>query len=189
MSKLDESGLLTEINKVRTNPHHYIDLIKKYKDYFVSDTIMKIPDRPASIQFREGKSAYEECALFLRSQVPLASLTESNVLKQSAHNFFDKMKDADPSKLAEIDLGQIISEYGKFGGLMKRTMQYGGMTNEEVILNLLVCDGDKSRGQRNAIFNKEVKKVGIACGEHSKYRALTVMIMASQVYDKDGKEE
>ena len=55
-------------------------------------------------------------------------------------------------------------------------MEFGGSTPEQVVINLLVSDGDKSRSQRDALLNPILKRVGVAQGKHDIYRTVTIIV-------------
>ena len=56
------------------------------------------------------------------------------------------------------------------------------------IINLVVSDGDPSRGQRESLLSNEIKKVGVANGEHEVYRHCSAIITSTEfdnTFDKD----
>ena len=53
----------------------------------------------------------------------------------------------------------IINKYVSFSGQFSRAMNFGGETAGMAIINLVVSDGDPSRGQRESLLSNEIKKV------------------------------
>ena len=47
---------------------------------------------------------------------------------------------------------------------------------EQVVINLLVCDGDPGHGLRDALLLKDLKYVGVATGPHETMRTCTVIV-------------
>ena len=63
------SELVQEINKVRSNPSSYADIIDSYKQHF-QGKILRLPNSNVGIKTQEGADGYDECARFLRSAEP-----------------------------------------------------------------------------------------------------------------------
>ena len=56
------------------------------------------------------------------------------------------------------------------------------------IINLVVSDGDPSRGQRESLLSNEIKKVWVANEEHEVYRHCSAIITSTEfdnTFDKD----
>ena len=65
------------------------------------------------------------------------------------------------------------------------------MKPEQVVINILVIDGDKKRSQRNALLNKNFKIVGLLSGKHDAYGQVTALIFCINFhnsYDSDASE-
>ena len=82
--------------------------------------------------------------------------------------------------LENIDMEEIINKYGTFSGSFSRAMDFGGETPEQAVINLIVSDGDKSRGQRESLLSTEIKRVGVANGEHNAYRHCTAIVTCTE---------
>ncbi len=175
----DPQKVFTELNKLRTNPAAYADVVAKYLGYVNDAKILKIPTHERGIKSKEGKPAFEECVNWLKQQSPVNEVTSSPILFDMAKEYTDLMKDKDPSYANEINPQQLID---------KRAMEFGGENEEEVIVNLLVSDGDKERAQRGALMSKEVNKAGIGCIQHAKIRTFTTILLCTKFIDKAGNE-
>ena len=90
----------------------------------------------------------------------------------------------DPSSVGDINMDEIIDRHGEFNGNFSRAMEFGANTSEQVVINLVVSDGDKSRGQRDSLLNGNLKIVGVATGKHEIYRTCTVIVSCTQFMDK-----
>ena len=77
---------------------------------------------------------------------------------------------------AEPDLDAAIDRYGKVEGYIKRLVEYGAHSPEQVVINLVVGDGDKGRGLRDALLLKDLATVGVASGPHEQMRSCTVIV-------------
>ena len=167
--------LVEEINLARTNPAAYASKVQEYIPHF-QDKILKMPDQRVAIKTQEGAAAYEECVNFLRSAEPTEAHVPSRGLTRIANDFLSGVQSVDPSQIGTIDMNAIIDKYGSFQGNFSRAMEFGGSTPEQVVINLLVSDGDKSRSQRDALLNPILKRVGVAQGKHDIYRTVTIIV-------------
>lgn len=185
MSFLKE--LLQEINSVRTNPAGYVEKIERYKGYFTGK-ILKVPNSKVNIQTKEGAEAYEECANFLKTAEPICELTPSKALTRMSNELLEVIK-KDPGQLGSVDMNELIEKNGSFIGSFNRVMECGGATPEQVVINLLVSDGEKTRGQREALLNKSLKKIGIASGDHDIYRTATMILFCTKFENKIDEDD
>ena len=167
--------LVDEINAVRTNPAAYASKVEGYIPYF-QDKILKLPDQRVAIKTQEGAAAYEECVNFLKSAEPTAAHVPSRGLTRIANDFLSGVQSVDPSQIGTIDMNSIIDKYGAFQGNFSRAMEFGGNTPEQVVINLLVSDGDKTRSQRDALLNPILKRIGVSQGKHDIYRIVTIIV-------------
>jgi hypothetical protein len=184
-----ERDLLRELNELRRDPKGYSFKVQKYKDYFEGN-ILKIPGAQAGIKTEEGPAAYEEAIQFLKNASPADEMTPSKGLFYIASDFLGMVqKETDPNNLKNIDMDSIISRHGNFVGNFSRSMEFGGATPEQVIVNLLVSDGDKTRGQREALLNNNLKKVGVASGTHETYRTASIIVGCTQFENSSGNDD
>ena len=174
--------LVEEINSVRTNPSAYVEKIEKYKGYFTGK-ILKVPGSKVNIQTKEGADAYEECANFLKTFEPINELTPSKALTKMCNELLEVVK-KDPGQIGSVDMNALIDKYGSFTGSFNRIMECGGATPEQVVINLLVSDGEKTRKQREALLDRAFKRVGIASGEHDIYRTATMILFCTKFENK-----
>ena len=178
MSEFNEE-LLAEINALRTNPRKYSRTISKYINYF-KGKLLCLPGSNAGIQTEEGPEAYKEAADFLSKQSRIEALKPSKGLCRIAQDFISAVQKPDSNDLENIDMEEIINKYGSFSGSFSRAMDFGGETPEQAVINLIVSDGDKSRGQRESLLSTEIKKIGVANGEHDTYRHCTAIVTCTE---------
>lgn len=181
--------LVHEINKVRANPSSYVGIIEECKGYF-NGKILKRPNSNVGIKTQEGADAYDECARFLRTAESADETIPSKGLTKIANELLEVVQ-RDASQINTVDMSAIIDKYGSFTGAFNRVMECGGATPEQVVINLLVSDGDKSRSQRDALLNKSLKKIGVASGTHDIYKTATIIIFCTQfqnTVDSDDSE-
>jgi uncharacterized protein YkwD len=183
-----ESELIRQVNLLRKDPAGFASKINASKTYFVNGgNIWKHPDAKAGIKTEEGPAAYEEAIRFLRSARPVPELTPSKGLSRIAGDFLVQYQsDAN----ANVEMDSIIDKYGKFTGNFRRLIEFGGINAEQSIINLVVSDGDKSRGHREALLADNLNVIGVAHGTHDVYRNCSVIVAATQfenTYDSNDR--
>ena len=166
--------LLEEINSLRTNPGGYDNKILKMKNNFEGD-IYKLEDG-TKIKTQEGAAAYEEAANFLKSAQAVGKLTSSKGLTRIAEELLENIQRTDPDNLDSIDMNAIVAKFGDYSGSFGRIMEFGGSSPQQIVTNIVVCDGDKSRSQRENILNPDFKVAGLALGDHKLFRKCTTVI-------------
>lgn len=167
-----EKNILKEVNELRTNPSAYAEKIEKNKQYF-KDKIYSHPDDKNKVKTQEGAAAYDEAIDFLKNKAEaVEALIPSKGLNKIA---IDILTEYQKNIDAEIDLDTIIGNHGAYEGAYRQVVQFGSNRPEQIIINLVVSDGDKTRGQRDALLQKNLKKVGVAFGPHDIYNHLTVV--------------
>ena len=175
-----EEQLVDEINELRTTPQDYAQKVRKYIRYFANKTL-KIPGSKAGIRTEEGAAAYEEAADYLSSfKVELKPLEPSKGLGRICVDFLEKAKGVDPEDIRSINLEGIIDNYGSFNGSLNRAMDFGGEDPEQVVMNLLVCDGDPNRGNRESLLSTDFNKIGVAFSTHPTYGFCTLIISCTR---------
>jgi hypothetical protein len=179
--------LLGEINSLRTNPKKYARTISKYITYF-KGKLLCLPGSNAGIQTEEGPDAYREAADFLSKHSRIEALKPSKGLCRIAEEFIAAVQKPDSNELENKDMEEIINKYGTFSGSFSRAMDFGGETPEQAVINLIVSDGDKTRGQRESLLSTEIKRVGVANGHHDMYRHCTAIVTCTEfenTFDND----
>lgn len=172
-----DKKIVEEINQVRTNPKKYSEKVAKYISYF-NGKELKIPGKRASIQTQEGAKAYQECADFLLKQIPLEPLSPSRGLFKSAKDYL-KIVHQNKVDLSEIDADKILNKYGTSSGNYV-CVDLGGESIEQSVINLLVCDGDRHRKERNVLLSSNYKLIGAANGYHPIYHQCTIIFTCAK---------
>jgi hypothetical protein len=184
-----EEEIFNELNELRTDPEGYSDKVAKYKDYFEDDIILRIPGVLHGIRTEEGPAPYIEAAEFLKKATPVCETTPSKGLFSIASDLLKMIQKEDPNNIGKIDMDSIIKKYGSFSGDFHRSIQFGGTSGEHTIMDLVACDGDKSKSQREALLNNNLKKVGIASGRHDKCRFVNIILACTQFNNNSGNDD
>jgi uncharacterized protein YkwD len=164
-------------NKARTNPKHYIPKLTETLKLFKGDTIWR-PGEEAGLQTQEGPGAYRELISFLESQKPIEPLSWNEDLSKAAQDHAD---DIGPKGITGhsgsdgSDSTARMKRYGEWQMTAAENIDFGGRTGEDIIMNLMVDDGNPNRGHRKNIFNPALKVTGVACNKHAQYRHCCVL--------------
>ena len=139
-----EKTIISELNRVRTNPKEYADWLESQKQYY-QGMLVKLPgEKP--IRTNRGLRSLEEAIAFLRQQEALPPLSTSTQLNNSAQQRIDN-----------ITNNQKISN--------RNNLVYGKVTPEAIVMQLVIDDGFPDRPHRLAIFNQNYQNTGIVCSE------------------------
>ena len=171
--------LLREINSLRTNPRKYARKIYSYIDYF-KGKLLYLPGSNAGIQTEEGSEAYREAADYLSRHSRIEALKPSKGLCRIAEDFILSVQSPNSNDFEKIDMEEIINKYGSFNGSFSRALDFGGETPEQALINLIVSDGDKTRGQRESLLSTDIKRIGVANGEHKAYRHCSAIVTCTE---------
>ena len=171
--------LIKEINILRTNPKKYAEKVQNFTKYF-KGKVLRIPGTNSGIRTEEGVDAYNEAVTFLNKQKSIDPLQPSKGMCKIAEDLLHEIQNRDPGDLNNIDMETIISKYGNFCGNFARAIDFGGENAENVVVNLLVSDGDKSRSQRQTLLSTDLKCFGVANGKHNYYRYCSVIVSCTK---------
>ena len=173
--------IINQINQLRTDPKAYGEKLQLYSTYFDDSKILRVPGSNIGIRTTEGRDGYIEAANFLKNEAEAVKPFEENHgLTLIAQEFLDSVVKVDPSEVGDISMDEIINKYGEFNGNFSRAMEFGANTSEQVVINLVVSDGDKTRGQRDSLLNGNLKLIGVATGKHEIYRTCTVIVSCTE---------
>ena len=182
-----QMSLYDELNKLRQNPKSYIPLIEAEMKTIKRNNVLNRKDYNLQIQTQEGKAAYEEAILFLKKQKPVPALKKENKLSYAAQ---DLVKDIGERGVVthQDKEGQYTSEriekYCEWDYCANEVIEVSSKNPQDILISLLVDDGVRNRADRNALFKNIYKYVGIACGPHSEYEIVTVLVFAGGIRQK-----
>ena len=173
-----EEEIINEINEFRTNPQKYAKKVEKYIGYFKGKTMI-IPGTNSGMKTQEGAEAYKEAVDHLSKVEPVDALEPSKGLGRIAKDFLNEVQKIDPNEVDKINTDEIIQKYGFFRGNLNREIDFGNETPEQIVISMIVSDGDPSRCHRDLLLGTEFKKVGVAYGKNDIYRFSTVLFFCT----------
>ncbi len=162
--------ILKELNLARTNPAKYAQFLKERRVYYKG----KIYGTGEGMTFttEEGVRAVDEAIDFLEKAKPVGPLMLSGRLSEAAMAL---VKASGPTgntghnSAGGMTFEKRVAMCGMWKMCIGEDISYGPTVPREIVVQLIIDDGVKSRGHRANIFNPDFKVVGIACGEHKDY--------------------
>ena len=187
--------LCAEHNKLRKNPECYIEILRKVLVLIRRNNILHLEgERP--FMTIEGKEAVLDAINYL------SNLSKSKDLVDKLSNrlfiISDFLIDASTDHAEDIGFNGSFSHVGSDKSHMNERVEkycywYGGLSEsldfgtnhaKNIMIKLLICDGDKNRTQRNYIFDPGFIYFGAGFAQHMKYRRCSVISYAAYVQDK-----
>ena len=186
--------LCAEHNKLRKNPESYIGILKKVLNLIRRSNILHLKgERP--FKTIEGKEAVLEAINYL-SNIP-----KTLVEKLSNRLFII----SDELNLASLDhaedigfnggishvgsdkshMNDRVEKYCEWNGGLAESLDFGTNSAENIMIKLLICDGDKKRSQRKYIFDPGFIYFGAGFSQHIKYKRCSVISYAADIQSKD----
>ena len=181
-----EKEVVELINALRANPKALIPELEGMLECF-KNKYFKIPGTNINIITQEGASAVHEAIDFLNKQKPLPEFDLSRGLYLAAK---DHVKDIGSNGLASHEgtdgsrMCDRIEKYGEWQISIAENIGFDDSQPRDIVLNMIIDDGNKSRGHRKNIFSEDFKSIGVACGSHKNYKHVSVINFAVSYTDK-----
>eukprot|EP00466_Bigelowiella_natans_P010165 jgi/Bigna1/144806/aug1.91_g19514 len=185
---IDPLDLIKEINRARTQPKKVAKSICQRLARFKGKNFIAKDDPNRSIVTKEGVAAVKEAIEYLTSIEELPSLEEENIrgLQQAAADHVVDIgskgrvghDSSDGTKLSDR-----ANRYGRWTGTVGEVLWFGRTkgrpyTAREVIEDLIIDDGVKSRGHRHNIYNPRFHLAGAQVGDHKTYGTVADVVLA-----------
>jgi uncharacterized protein YkwD len=175
-----EKEIVFEINLFRSNPSGYAEkyiapLAKSYKG-----KLLNYPDDKPLLT-KEGVKALNECVHELKKANPLSVVyPNSGLAKAAADHVKDQSKTGKTGHIGSDSSNskERIERYGNWKVRIAENIAYGGKSARQVIIYLLIDDGQYDRGHRKNFLQPDFKMVGVSYGKHPAYNHMVVMDFA-----------
>jgi uncharacterized protein YkwD len=178
-----EKDVILEMNMARSDPKKYAELyIRPMLRNFNGKNYSK-PGEDIILVTNEGTSAVYECIAALSRADSAGLLTPEKGLSLAA-----KELAADQSKTGRTGhsgsggstLTARCAKYGKTPGSFRlgENIHYGNNTGREIVISLLINDGNPSRGHRKNLMHPDFEQIGTSIGTHPEYKHMCVVVYA-----------
>jgi len=160
-----EIAVAVEINQARSNPQKFIAILEDYRKYMTGN-VLALPNK-VKLQMIEGLPAIDDAISDLKKMTKFDSLEVSGGLSKVARRHLTDLQENPKLKhygKDGSDLEKRLQQVGFAGNAVAENISYRVDTALEVVLNMIIDDGIKSRSHRKNIFSPTFKLFGIACG-------------------------
>ena len=160
--------IFNKINEVRLHPIKIANKLTQIISYINKrDNILREPRR-APQKLIEGIKAFEESITFLKSFIPIEALVYDDLLGKIAQDHANEIGSKNLYQENSSN-NQIISEerFKRLGTYteMSECIHLGESDPLRIIIDLIVCDGDPKRKNREVILSNNLRQIGIGVYE------------------------
>lgn len=177
-----EAGVFAELNRFRSDPAGYAELLRDYRSRFDGRLLISDDDSEIDIMTHEGVAAVDEAIRDLRRERPLAELEWSDPLARAAadHVAAQSRSGAVGHYTNRRGPGERMRARGG-GPYVNEVITYGHHTPAGVVDQLLIDDGVPNRGHRFSLLRATHRYAGVACGPHPVHRTMCVILMSQTI--------
>ena len=178
------------INQLRKDPKGFAANVKKRLDTYEGVNFTDC----AGTKYRsmEGKDACNEALVAVESASPAPELHLADGLNKCAQDHCDDLSKTGETGHTGSDgsnMGKRIDKYGSWSGKVGECIAVQSNTAMDFILQWLIDDGVKSRGDRKTILSKDFQKFGVGYNPaHKTYKTCVVVVFAG-VFGESGSQE
>ena len=180
-----EIAVLVEINQARNDPQKFISYLEEYRKY-LKGGVLELPNR-IPMQMIEGLPAINDAISDIKKMAKVDAYEVSGGLSKVARQQLTDLQEN--PKLKHLgkdgsDLETRLFKVGFAGMPIAENISYRADAAREIVLNMIIDDGVKSRSHRKNIFSQSFKLFGVACGAAVDKRNLCVIEFASSFKEK-----
>jgi uncharacterized protein YkwD len=159
-----ESEVIAEINLARANPRKYAAYLEECRKYYNGKSYLP-PSRTKPLTTWDGVAALDEAIKFLQAKEALGPLQPSRGLSFGARDHTQDMVQKGTSGHRGSD-GSLpndrISRYGTWKSTVGEAILYRVSTAREMVLDLIVDDGNPGRPHRQNVFEPSFQLAGVS---------------------------
>ena len=174
-----ERGVVEEMNLARTNPADYAEFLAERRQYF-NGNLLELPGE-IPLRTSEGFAAYENAISFLKSVRPRPAFAVSAGMSQASEDLVREQSaqgGVGHGSGANSMTGR-LSRYGSVGCGSAENVSYGSSTARDVVIQLIVDEGQSQKYHRENMFNPDHLVTGVACGSHPDWRSNCTIVYAN----------
>jgi hypothetical protein len=172
-------------NEIRKDPQSYVEKLENSFKFYQNNILSRENEIP--IPTYEGVEAVKDAITFLKNQQPVPELAYSKEMSLSCK---DLINDIGPKGLVSHEgienknLYYRLEKYCDWDGAIAENLDFGFKIPENIIMNMVIDDGDENRYQRKNLFYPDFRYVGIGVGPHREYGICVVIEYAYNIREK-----
>ena len=182
---INASSIISEINKIRTQPKIYSKRLENLLNNF-DGNIFKLPNKKNKLVTLEGVNGFKDSIQFLKSQSPLNKLEPDKNLSKAAEAIAEQFsRTRDINNINQSNIHDIINRYGNSEGNIGISIDFGNDSVEMLIISLITDDGRRERHNRKLMFDYNFNKIGCSSKFSKIHKNVTVILYAINFYNKN----
>ena len=170
--------VIDQVNRVRTNPQAYAAYLENFRSYYTADGMFRAPGR-RMLRTHEGVSALDQAIRTLQRASAQAPITASDLLAGAGRELINAQQQSGLIGHGSAPFER-MQHYGVWQNMAGENVAYGAPTAEQVVYNLVVDDGERSRGHLKNILQPGFRVAGVSKGNHPIYGTICVIDFASE---------
>lgn len=178
------------INQVRKDPKGFAAHVQKRLDSYEGSNF--VDNSGVKYRSQEGKDVCNEALVACESNSGVPELILEEGLCKCAQDHSDDLAQSGETGHVGSDgcnMGKRLEKYGQWSGKVGECIAVQSNTALDIVLQWLIDDGVKSRGDRKTIFSKDFTKFGVGYNpDHKAYKTCAVIVFAGQ-FGADGSLE
>ena len=178
-------NVVNEMNKIRSNPLGYLNKLKELTNFTEDDDLEY---NGITIRMTEKRKSFEDAIEFLENQEKLGKLIVKKGITKSCEDLLkvlilhDGIENTD-ELVIKSNFQKRINNFGCAYGELDELIDIGSSSKELIVLNFLLCDGNPLRSERDILFSKNMKYIGITTELLPCDKYCTVINLAEHYYD------
>jgi uncharacterized protein YkwD len=171
--------IIREMNRARQRPAEYATYLEKMRTHFHGNLLV-LPSG-AGLRTHEGVAAVDEAIRFLRRTRPLSPLAVSHGMSLGAAEHVTDQQSGGLGHAGSdgTNPGERMNRHGVWSGGWGENLSYGESNPREIVVALIIDDGQRARKHRKNIFSPDFHFAGAAIGPHTRYRTVCSIDFAS----------
>ena len=169
--------IFEKINELREDPFKMANKLTKIMSYINKrDNTLRLPNSQP-IKLKEGIKAYEEAITLLKEIDPLEHFVWNEDISKIAQSHSSDIGCKGLIQHDPSDKLKFYDRFLKFGTFSELHECIDISTNDPTLIttNLLVCDGDPNRTNRDIILSPSLRQIGIGIANHSNHNTVVVI--------------
>ena len=159
-----EPEILSEINRVRTNPQGYAQWLEQQRQYYDGIWLRLPGEKP--IRTNRGLKALEEAIAVLKKQPPLSPLDISEQTKAKATTKLDNFATANNIQ----------------------NISYGRVTPQGIVMSIVVDELFPDRRRRKSLLSSNAEDTGVVCKPDPRYAKVCAIAYSNTASDPEVAE-
>jgi uncharacterized protein YkwD len=178
------------INQLRKDPKSFASHLKKRLENYDGNNFVDF----SGTKYRslEGKEACNEALTAVESLQPLPELVIADGLNRCAQDHADDLaKSGDTGHTGSdgSNMGKRIDKCGSWSGKVGECIAVQSTSAIDFVIQWVIDDGVKSRGDRKTLLSKEFTKFGVGYNNaHKTYKSCAVVVFAG-VFAEQGSSD